>query len=89
LFENFELLIKPPEHHLASQGMVQHLQQLDQCQRRFGLAVLVQGEGVYAAAENFASFALSKLKLLAHGNDKSGITMSCPKIAGAYLCNAE
>ena len=41
---------------------VQHFEQLDQCQRRLGLAVLVAGECIDAAAKDFGCLARSSVK---------------------------
>ena len=52
---------------------IQQLEQLDQGQRRLGLAVLVAREGVDSAAEDFGGLALAQIELLAYADDECGI----------------
>ncbi len=52
---------------------VEEHEQFDQCERGFGLAVLVARKGIGATAENVSGMALVEVELLADAGDKARI----------------
>jgi hypothetical protein len=53
--------------------MIQQFEQLQQGQRWSGLAGLLPRERIDTTAKKFSRLALSKLELLAHADDESGV----------------
>ncbi len=52
--------------------VIEQLQQLDQRERRFGLAGFIAGEGVHPATEDHGRFLLAEREFSAHPGDEGG-----------------